>query len=628
MASKKRRQRSSDVRTSAGPAATGSGCRWAGTVATTALTLVTVAAFWRVFENGFVYDDEGYVTRNPFVQQGITLRSIVWAFTAFYQANWHPLTWISHMLDWRLFGQNAMGHHLVNLAFHAANVLLLFWALARMTGAVWKSAFAAALFAVHPLHVESVAWVAERKDVLSAFFWLLTMLAYARYAERPRFRRYFLVVLLFGLGLLTKPMLVSLPIVLLLLDYWPLARLRAGCGLRSWRPLLLEKLPLFALSAASCVVTLMAQRAAGALARFEDYPLLTRVANAFASYAKYVIKTFWPSRLAVLYPGREEAALFPGAAALVFLVVASALFLRGGRSRGYLMLGWLWYLITLIPVIGIVQVGSQAMADRYTYMPLVGIFIILAWGIPDAADFAARGRYKISVVRKALPGLACAVILVLTLATNVQVGYWHSNMTLWQRAIDAAGESPQACYNLGQGLQEHGEIERARLMYARAVELAPDYAQARNNLGTVLQDMGKPEEAAREFREVIRLEPRNAAGYINLGNVLSDQGKLDEALRQYFLAVKVSPDYPIAHYSAGNILARQERYAEAERRFREAIRLRPNFALAHNNLAMVLYRLGDYAGARGHVRLCAEYGGTPLPELVSALSEKAGRAAE
>ena len=342
------------------------------------LSLVTLAAYWRLPANGFIvrYDDGAYVTQNPHVQAGLTGQTIRWAFTSVWSGNWHPLTWISHMVDCRLFGLNPLGHHLVNLLLHICNTILLLLVFTRMTGSLWRSAFVAAVFAIHPLHVESVAWVAERKDVLSTFFWMLTMGAYVLYSEKPGVKRYLPVAFIYALGLTAKPMLVTLPLVLLMLDYWPLGRSR------SWRSLLLEKLPLLAMAAGSSIITLIAQRGV-ALSHLDAFPIGIRIENALVSYAVYIQKTLWPTKMAIFYPYPESIAAWKVAASAITLAGVSAMVLLTTRKRRYMGFGWMWYVVTLIPVIGLLQVGLQAMADRYTYVPLIGLFVIAAWLVPD-----------------------------------------------------------------------------------------------------------------------------------------------------------------------------------------------------------------------------------------------------
>jgi len=396
------------------------------------LGLVTFAVFYQVHSFKFItYDDPYYVYKNPDIQSGISLKTIKWAFTAGYSANWHPLTWFSHMLDWQLFGNNAGGHHLINLAFHIANTLLLFIVLKQMTSALWQSAFVAALFALHPLHVESVAWVSERKDVLSTFFWILTMWAYLRYVRQPKISSYLLIVIFFSLGLMSKPMLVTLPFVLLLLDYWPLERF----GRRTVFYLVQEKIPFFVLSAALSAVTFLVQRGGKAMIAFTSLPLKYRILNSFLSCIEYIEKMFWPSKLAVFYPhiGRNISVLYSIISAGL-LLAATVLVIRFAKNHRYLLTGWFWYLGTLVPVIGIVQVGTQGMADRYTYITLTGLFIIIAWGLPELFE---RWRYKKIV----LVSLTILIISALSICTYNQLRYWRNTLTLFQHTIDVTKDN-------------------------------------------------------------------------------------------------------------------------------------------------------------------------------------------
>jgi protein O-mannosyl-transferase len=479
------------------------------------LAVMTLAAYWRVMGCGFVrYDDNFYITANPHISAGLTGENIRWALTAVDAANWHPLTWLSYLVDVAISGTvDAEQFHLTNLLLHLANVLLLFLLLRRLTKSVWRSAFVAALFAVHPLHVESVAWIAERKDVLSTLFWLLTVWAYARYSDKPGAGRYAVVMVLFALGLTAKPMLVTLPILLLLLDYWPLTRLRTaddrrqtgdqrqrkGFGRLAW-----EKAPLFLLSAASCVITFYAQQHGKAVTAIEAIPLGMRLSNAVVAYLLYIWKMVWPARLAVLYP-------HPGASLPIwlillssaFLVGVSALVLRYGRKRPYLAVGWLWYVIMLIPVIGIVQVGEQAMADRYTYVPLIGIFVMIAWGVPECMGVWGYGRKgeserstfkgqissnpKSEIRNPRFPNAlilvsACVIILVLGWLTRVQTGYWTDSIALFNHEIAVMGPSQTGYYNLAGALYEECRYAEAVVAYNKSIECKPDYMEGYYNL--------------------------------------------------------------------------------------------------------------------------------------------------
>ena len=494
------------------------------------LILLTLAAFWQTLGNEFVnYDDDDYVTKNIQVQAGLTKDGVIWAFTKPHSANWHPLTWLSHMLDYRIYKLNPMGHHLTNLLFHIANVLLLYWVLVTMTKYTWRSAFVAALFAVHPLHVESVAWVAERKDVLSTFFWMLTMLAYVSYVRDRKIGKYLLVVVLFALGLMSKPMLVTLPFALLLLDYWPLGRFQKANG---WK-LVWEKLPLFVLSAASSVVTYLAQQKGGAVV--EHLPAGERIANALVSYLAYIGKMLWPRNLAVFYPHpRAALPVWQTVAAAALLALASVLVIRFARRRPYLATGWLWYLGTLLPVIGLVQVGVQAMADRYTYVPLIGLFIIIAWGVPDLVSLGkkpSRSRY--------LGVPAVAVIAALAICTWIQTGHWRDSIVLFEKALASTSGNYVAHHNLGVALQDQGRLGDAIAHYRTALRLLPDYADAHRNLAVALVRQGRIGEATDHLLAAVRINPLDIQARYNLGLAMSVRGKIEEAVFQYREALRV-----------------------------------------------------------------------------------------
>ena len=554
------------------------------------LVALVIIVFWQTLGDPFSsYDDDKYVTANPHVQAGLTKESIVWAFTSAHASNWHPLTWISHMLDCQVYGMNPMGHHLTNLLFHIANTLLLFLVLSRMTKSIWRSAFVAALFGIHPLRVESVAWVAERKDVLSTFFFMLTVLSYVWYVKRPNVGRYPLVLALFAFGLMAKPMLVTLPFILLLLDYWPLGRFQSK-GKKamegSWTgwKLIWEKAPLFALSAASSVATYLAQRLGGAVRELDQYPLGIRVANTLVAYISYIRKMIWPSDLAVFYP-------HPGKGLPEWQVVGTGLLLAGifvlviraWRRRPYLAVGWLWYIGTLIPVIGLVQVGLQGMADRYSYVPLIGLFIMIAWGVPDL--MSRKGRAPRAGYLAVLAGLA---VCALTVCAWIQVGYWRGDVAL----------------------------------FSHAIEVTRDNAIAHNNLGRALKIQGKFDEAFYHYREALRIAPRYADAQYNFANALMRRGKIDEAIAHYYEAIKLNPKSAEAHNNLANTLASQGRTEEAFQECQEAIRLKPDLAKAHNNLAIMHYAKGRYAEAWTEVHLARRYGVSPRPEFIEALARK------
>jgi tetratricopeptide (TPR) repeat protein len=604
-------------------------------VVSVVLAGLTVLVYCPCFDHPFIkLDDQDYVTQNAHVQAGLTAEGVRWAFTTFACGNWHPLTWLSLQLDATLFGgRNAGGFHLTNVLLHAASAALLFLVLARMTGAVWRPALVAALFALHPLHVESVAWVAERKDVLSTLFWVLTLAAYLAYVRRPGVGRYLLVALALGLGLLAKPMLVTLPFVLLLLDYWPLRR---------WPPavpfhrLLLEKVPLLALVLASCVLTAVAQSRFQAVRSFASYPLDVRVANALLAYVSYLGKALWPAHLAVYYP-------HPGAAVPVVQVVGAGLLLAAltalalalGRRRPYLAVGWLWYLGTLVPVIGLVQVGDQALADRYTYVPLIGLFLMLTWGAADLVEVL-----NLSGLWAA--GAAAVVLAACVALTWTQLGYWKSDLDLWEHALAVTGPNLMAHCHLAECLHERGKIEAARKEYERAVAVAPGRAEPHNALGNELRDLGRSEEAAAEYRTALRLDPGLVTAHYNLGLVLDDLGRQDEAVAEFRQALALDPGFLLAHCNLGLCYSRQGRLEaavaefeaavaldsqlpqphstlgdllrdlgrleEAAAEYRTALRLDPRLVAAHDNLGFVLVELGRLEEARAEYRRALDLG--------------------
>ena len=593
--------------------------RWAW--ALQLLVLVTLAVYAPVVRHDFVdWDDPSYVTNNVHVRAGLTPGGIAWAFNSTEYANWHPLTWISHMLDVSLYGLAPWGHHLTSLLLHLANTVLLFGALRRLTRSPWRSLGVAALFALHPLHVESVAWVSERKDVLSTAFWFGALWAYAAFVERPAPARYALVVLCFTLGLMAKPMLVSLPLTLLIVDAWPLRR--AERGLAAWRPLVLEKLPLFAMSLAASAVAWLAQRSYGAIMHS---PLETRLASAVLGYFAYLEKTLWPAGLCAFYPYRLHppgAEVAIKAAALVLLTVA---IVWAGRRRPYLTAGWVWYLVTLLPVIGLVRIGQQQMADRYTYVPLVGVFVMLVWG---AADVAASVRVS-RLTRVAAAAAAALLAVALAVGTRRQVGTWRDGVTLWERAIALGGNSTVSQNNLGAALEKRGLLDAAASHYADAIRLEPRNARALDNLGNVRFSQGRFDEAITSYDAALRLSPgletarqNMATAHYDLANARWREGHLDEAVREYREAIRSRPDDAGFQRALGLALLQQGRRDEAVAVIRRAVALDPGSAYAHDALALALYQAGDFAGAWNEVRACRERGGTPTPSLVAELSRR------
>jgi len=491
------------------------------------LVVLTVIAYEPIRHNGFInFDDPRYVTENPHIKGGITGKSLAWAFGRSYANNWHPVTWVSHMLDYELFGLRPFGHHIVSLLLHIFNTLLLFGVLKKMTGAVWRSGFVAAAFALHPLHVESVAWVSERKDVLSAFFCLLTIWAYACYAERRGFFRYVLVAVFLVLGLMSKPMLVTVPFVLLLLDYWPLGRVswRGGIGEGGavavaggvesvWR-LILEKIPLFVLVGVSCVITYVVQQSSGAVKTWESYPLGMRLSNAAVSYCGYIVKMVYPTSLAVLYPYPVNGpAVWNVLVCCAVLVGISGLVIYAARRRRYPAVGWFWYLGTLVPVIGLVQVGVQAMADRYTYLPSIGIFIIVSWGI---AELTNRWRFRTAIVTAA----SCVLIAGMVVRTRRQVGYWKDSVTLFEHTLWVTENNAPIENNYASTLCKQGRFDQAIEHFRKCLQINPRHANAHYNLGLVLAQKNELEGAVVHLRRSLELNPNSAHTLINLAGVL------------------------------------------------------------------------------------------------------------
>ena len=651
------------------------------------LLLVTLAVYWPVSHHEFVsYDDVDFVTQNPHVQAGLTAEGFKWAWHSQVARNWHPVTMLSHMLDCQLFKLDAGKHHLVSLCLHAANALLLFLLLNTMTGAPYRSALASALFAWHPLHVESVAWIAERKDVLSAFFFMLTLLAYVRYVRSarlpplplPRNRNpsptphprsaqpaqtgvllppsgsappdsgsplhaglfYVLSLLLFALGLMSKPMLVTLPFVLLLLDYWPLGRFsfpiprpnararqpnRTPAGapsapraMRLLWPLLAEKIPFFALSAACSFVTWSVQSQGGAV--WGQLALPARLGNAVVSYILYLGKMVWSMRLAAFYPFGNPWPGLAVVAALLLLLLITILALRNRSRRPWLLTGWFWYLGTLVPVIGVVQVGMQAMADRYTYLPLIGIFLCVVWG---GTELLTAGR----IPRPLAATAAIATLLGCLVVTHIQLGYWKNSETLYRRMLAVTKDNFTAQYDLGDVCYLKGNLDEAGEHYAEAVRLSPEWPNAQNNLGDVLMRQKHYEEAARHFSEAVRLKPV-FLHHLNLANALASAGRpseavphfqealrlnpasaeahryyalvlgmlkrIDEAAEHYQAALKLKPDLENAEFELGNLLANNSRVEQALPHYRAAIRLNPNAPEPYNGLGFCLSLQGKW----------------------------------
>jgi tetratricopeptide (TPR) repeat protein len=542
---------------------------------------VAFAVFVRAAGYEFVnFDDPAYVTENPLVYQGLTREGIIWAFQTFRLANWHPLTWLSFQLDATLWGPGSFGFHLTNVLLHAANTALVFLALRALTAEFWPSAVAALLFAVHPLRMESVAWVAERKDVLSGFFGLLALWAYADYARSPGIKRYAAVFVACLLSLLSKSMLVTLPFLFLVLDWWPLRRTE------TWRRLVLEKLPLIALVVAISVVTFQAQESRGARKGLEQYPPLARVENAAIGYVTYLSKTIWPSDLAIfyphpLYPGGPGLSHGNAAGACVLLMAMSAAAFALRRRAPYLLTGWLWYLGTLVPVIGLVQVGGQAYADRYTYFPQIGILVALCWTVADLA-----GRYRRSAVVAA--GFAVAALAMITFRG---LPVWTNSVTLWQNARQTTGDNAMTLVNLGSALEQRGKAAEAEADYRAAIHIDPESVSARRCFGELLYRQGRYLEAAEQLEEARRLAPGFALVRTRLGSTYYWLNRLDESEREHEAALDADPNYAEAYSNLALVKMKRRDLDGAAAMYRRALNLAPRSADAHCGLGVALCRM-------------------------------------
>jgi len=608
------------------------------------LIAITWLVFGQTLSHEFVnFDDHVYVYENPVITGGLTLPGIIWAFTHSHARNWHPLTTISHMLDCQLFGLNVGGHHFTNVVLHTIAVVLLFLVLRQMTssgravvppsrddagrdqrsrlqnqGALWPSAFVAALFAIHPLHVESVAWISERKDVLSGVFFMLTLSAYVRYARRPSVARYIMMSILFACGLMSKPMLVTVPFVLLLLDYWPLGR---GRGMeisgersevrrersvvsgqwsvvsRRWsvvRGLVVEKIPLLALSAASCLATLLGQRqAAGSI---DQLPFAWRVNNAIVTCVAYIWQMLWPVKLAVFYPHPDNRLLlWQIFLALALLIAITVAVIASRQKRPYLMTGWLWYLGMLVPVIGLVQVGEQARADRYTYLPQVGLYLALTWTIVDLSASWRRRREILGVA-------AAVVITALTWRAWIQASYWKNSETLWTHTLAVTSDNDVAHNNLGFIFLRRGELDEAISHFQTALNIRADNPQTHYNLGSALvhNNLGNAlvrkklvDEAITHYEKAVELRPDYADGHYNLGSALLQEGRIDEAIAHWQKTVSLQPNDAEAHTTLGDALLRKGEIGEAITHYEKALEIAPHSILTLNNLAWALSTCPD-----------------------------------
>jgi len=600
------------------------------------LGVFTFALFWPAVYCDFVNFDDGlYVTENPWVQQGLTVDGATWALSTTHASNWHPVVWLSHMADCSLFGMFAGGHHLMNVLLHTLNSVLLFLLLNRLTKGAWRSAVVAALFAWHPLHVESVAWVSERKDLLSALFWIATIWAYARYVERPDGKRYAVALLLFALGLMAKPMLVTLPFVLLLLDFWPLGRFNAPAiggihpaanSRKAWAKLLVEKSPFFALSAVSCLMTVWAQHKGGAIKSLDIVSVPMRLANAVAAYGGYLWKTIWPVDLAVLYPMPSHIPVLGAVCSGLVLVTVSIVAARLRKHQPALIVGWLWYLGTLVPVIGLVQVGAQAMADRYTYLPLIGMFVAFTWGLGDwpAAWTFARP------IKCAGVGLALAVC---GWFTSQQLQYWHDGTTLFRHALRCTTCNPIAHNNLGMALSVNGRTAEAKREFAEAIRLNPNFPQPHFNLALDLGEEGKTTEAIAHLTAVLRISPKEAEVHNNLGIMFAREGQLAEAEEHFVTAIALKPGYLKAHLNLAMALGKQGKTAESIARYRVALRVDPQSPEPLDKLAWIMATSGDarFRDGTGAVQLAeratelSRYSAPGYLDTLAAAYAEAGR---
>jgi tetratricopeptide (TPR) repeat protein len=558
------------------------------------LIVVTFIAFWQVQTHEFVnYDDYRYVIENQHVQAGLTGEGFIWAFKNLDGGFWQPLTWLSHMLDCELYGLNPKGHHFNNLLLHIANTILLFLVLQRMTNAIWKSAFIAALFALHPLHVEPVAWVSGRKDVLSTLFFMITLWTYVLFAERPNVIRYLAVLLFFTLGLMAKSMIITLPFILLLLDYWPLSRFQfknqiqkdtSFCNpnrMISQKPfshLILEKVPLLILSIIFVILTFIAESHVDALPDLESFPLKTRIANAIISYVSYIGKMFFPKGLSVIYLHPLIFPIWKILISCIILICISIFVIYLAKSHPFFLTGWLWYLITLIPVIGLIQIGSQSMADRYTYIPLIGLFLMVAWGAPKIFFSRWVKRRVIFLVS------AIFILLILIVCTKHQAQVWQNSVTLFEHAIEIDPNNVIAHKNLGFVLLLKGNRKKAIYHLSEAVRIKPDFVSAHYSLANAFYLQNQVEEAIYHYQKVIQINPNYSRPYYHLGNIFFEQGKTKKAINYYLKSINIDPNDAKVHNNLGLALKRDGRIQEALYHFQEALKINPSDMKAHQNI--------------------------------------------
>jgi Tfp pilus assembly protein PilF len=583
------------------------------------LVLSIMALYGKVRHYDFInFDDNVYVYQNPNILSGLTKESLVWSvnFQEKDKNYWHPLTWLSHLLDVELYGLDPGGHHLTNVAYHTVNTVLLFIVLNWMTGAVWRSAFVAILFAVHPLNVESVAWVSERKNVLSTFFWMLTLLAYTHYSLRPRFWRYAALCIAFALGLMAKPMLVTLPFTLILLDYWPLRRwslsaLNRGEGRRksNTQYIILEKVPLLLLSTLTVYISSKSIQGEGDVTSLQLVPMLLRIENALVSYVKYIGKMIWPQNLSVYYPFPDMVPAGQLIGAVAVLVALSSLAVWGLKRRPYLAVGWFWFLGSLVPVIGFVQVGLwPEMADRWAYVPLIGLFIMIAWGIPELIK-GWHNKHKILAIT------AGAILLLLSITTRVQISYWADNVTLFKHAVQSVDDASIPRNKLGHAfilnnlafaLMEEGKTDDAIINLTAALNLVPDSPRINYNLGYIFLRKGKIDEAIGQFKQAIKLNPEYFLAHYDLAGTLMQTGKLDDAVSHYHAALDLKPDDNNVLNDLANTLVAQGRISEALSFYSKALRLNPKDPDIYNNMGVALIHQGRFEEAVRYFRMALQ----------------------
>ncbi|MDM7987157.1 MAG: tetratricopeptide repeat protein [Smithella sp.] len=569
------------------------------------LLMTCIIAFGRIAGNDFItFDDPGFIIENPHIQHGLNMGNIQWAFTATHEGNWNPLVWFSLALEWSLFGGKASGYHIISLLLHIGGVIFLFLFLYKTTQNLWPATFAAAFFAIHPLRVESVAWAAERKDVLSMFFGMATLYAYAFYTQQSNRFRYFLCLILFAMALMSKPMLVTLPVVMLLMDYWPLVRWQKTQDKQTKRfntagALIKEKIPFVFLSICAGAMTLWAQNKEGAVASADSLPFVVRSLNAVVSYVTYLKKIFWPSDLAIFYPYKFNLSFGEVFVSGMILILMTFMVLYGMKKWPFLFVGWFWYLLTLMPVIGLIQVGSQAMADRYTYLPSVGIVIMLSWGVPRL--------FQGEIIRKAvlLPA-GMVVIAVLALLTWQQCGYWKNGSELFTHALQVTKDNFLARHHLGLALYDEGKYKEAIDHYNYCISMEPEDAAFRHNRGLVFIKLGEYQKAIDDFNDAINLNPAYVDAYSNRGKVYFHTGNDQKAIEDFNAVVHLKKTDATAYYNRGMTYARIGRHQKAIDDLNEVIRLQPDFVDAYNNRAVAFFKLQNKkSGCRDAQKACA-----------------------